>query len=449
MQQGDQSLLACSSSCRQTLGLHPKGGPLDLHSCYSSYDSLCSYRMVDSYGQSYRTQALCKIQRQACLAITGAMRSTPTAAMETILGLAPPHLVVEQQAMVTCFRLKLHGQWTCAARGSHSTIERRLSTAAPICTQRSDSVAPLFKFNRSFSLQIGPRDIWQAPARLFPATALVCYTDGSRQAGCNGAGVFIPDHHTTWFTPLGCQSTVFQAEVFALKECARLLLDLHMKDRIVYICSDSQAALRAVSAVRISSALVLECRLTLDRFAAQNELQLVWVPGHSGVPGNERADSLARLGSSTAFTGPEPCLPITTQTVKTHLQQWLRWRHTREWRLRQDCRQGRELLSGAPSPSQIKRILRLSRVLLSDFTGVISGHFFNKHFHRIGLVDSATCALCGGEDETSCHILGQCPRLANIRSQLLGGFTLAPRELQTLPVHKILQFLRDSGRMGW
>jgi hypothetical protein len=38
---------------------------------------------------------LSKIQRLACLAITGVMKTTPTAAMEVLLGLPPLHVMIE------------------------------------------------------------------------------------------------------------------------------------------------------------------------------------------------------------------------------------------------------------------------------------------------------------------------------------------------------------------
>jgi hypothetical protein len=46
-----------------------------------------------------------KIQRSDCLAITGVMRMTPTAAMEVVLGLPPMHVITEPEAQAAIYRL--------------------------------------------------------------------------------------------------------------------------------------------------------------------------------------------------------------------------------------------------------------------------------------------------------------------------------------------------------
>jgi hypothetical protein len=48
-----------------------------------------------------------RIQRMACLAITGAMKSTPTAAMEVLLNLTPLHLLIMAEARMALYRLHI------------------------------------------------------------------------------------------------------------------------------------------------------------------------------------------------------------------------------------------------------------------------------------------------------------------------------------------------------
>jgi ribonuclease HI len=74
--------------------------------------------------------------------------------------------------------------------------------------------------------------------------------------------------------------------------------------RNICILSDSQAAIKALDSYQINSKLVWDCHQCLVKLAEQNRIQLVWVPGHMGIDGNETADQLARQGSSHPFIGP-------------------------------------------------------------------------------------------------------------------------------------------------
>jgi hypothetical protein len=53
----------------------------------------------------------------ACLEITGAMRTAPTAAMEVLLGLRPLHLKVEAEAKIGNDRLRCKEQWNPKSEG--------------------------------------------------------------------------------------------------------------------------------------------------------------------------------------------------------------------------------------------------------------------------------------------------------------------------------------------
>jgi ribonuclease HI len=70
--------------------------------------------------------------------------------------------------------------------------------------------------------------------------------------------------------------------------------------------SDSQAALRALKAHTFSAKLVAECLEILKRLTRRCLVALMWVPGHTGIEGNEIADQLANKGAETYFIGPEP-----------------------------------------------------------------------------------------------------------------------------------------------
>ena len=50
-----------------------------------------------------------KVQRMACLGITGAMKTCPTAAMEALLGLTPLHLHIKKEAAAAALRMQAEG----------------------------------------------------------------------------------------------------------------------------------------------------------------------------------------------------------------------------------------------------------------------------------------------------------------------------------------------------
>ena len=74
------------------------------------------------------------------------------------------------------------------------------------------------------------------------------------------------------------------------------------------INSDSQAALKALQAVRTTSSLVHQCQKVFNDTSIRYVVGLYYVPGHAGVRGNEIADKLIRSGYVLGFLGPKLAL---------------------------------------------------------------------------------------------------------------------------------------------
>jgi hypothetical protein len=85
-----------------------------------------------------------------CLAITGAMHATPTAAMESLLGFLPLHLYIESIAKREMHRLSISKQAdiNCYDKG-HFKIWMNLMNQTPILWAPSDfvSVNPFTEIN--------------------------------------------------------------------------------------------------------------------------------------------------------------------------------------------------------------------------------------------------------------------------------------------------------------
>jgi hypothetical protein len=92
-------LWACRRACWAMWGLRPKM----IHWLYvaSGRPTIFFASLVWWPGcqTASAKKKLSKIQRLASLAITGAIRTSPTGAMEAIVGLPPLHLVIQREAI--------------------------------------------------------------------------------------------------------------------------------------------------------------------------------------------------------------------------------------------------------------------------------------------------------------------------------------------------------------
>jgi hypothetical protein len=58
---------------------------------------------------------------------------------------------------------------------------------------------------------------------------------------------------------------------------------------------------------------------------------MLWVPGHAGVRGNEIVDKLARDSSVKRFVGPEPFLGVSRQNKRRKMKRWMEKQHLVLW----------------------------------------------------------------------------------------------------------------------
>jgi len=72
------------------------------------------------------SKQLTHVQQLVCLYITGAMRTTPTAAMELLVGLVPLPTFIQQEAMMAYYRLRAASQWIPGG-GERAKISQRIA----------------------------------------------------------------------------------------------------------------------------------------------------------------------------------------------------------------------------------------------------------------------------------------------------------------------------------
>jgi len=204
-----------------------------------------------------------------------------------------------------------------------------------------DRVETTFCFEIKFTANVAEISEWADGSPPTKADVTV-YTDGSKTEEGTGAGVYSEEMNPKLSIPLGTHTTVFQ--VFTIDESARRMVTAELSGKKVLICSDGKSSTDALSSCKFSSALVLQCFRALETPSEKYEVDLTWVPAHSGVLGNELADELAREGSSSKFVGPEPAVGRHAGSIKEAANC-----HRRQWEVLDSCRQAKEFLKGCDS----------------------------------------------------------------------------------------------------
>jgi ribonuclease HI len=389
----------------------------------------------------------------ACLGITSAMPTAPTAALEVITGLNPLSLYIQRSAMATAYRLSLYGmQPRISDRmvGGHMQIWGYLNRV-PQLTIPSDYLIPEFDFLKRFQTVIPLRSNWMEGKIKDHPNAKICFTDGSKVkgespvSGKSGAGVYSKTDSFNESVPLGIYTTVFQAEVYAIKHCADKLSDSPRESYII-INSDSQAAINAIQNPRTISKIVKEARNALNALAKDRTVILRWIPGHSNILGNEEADTLAKAGVMQPRNEHDPNIGLAPNIGKFFINSWAETAHFVRWQAEQKCRQAKEIITKLPSNSTVRWLLSLKRNEIRLLVGILCGHCgLNRHLHLMRLANSPNCNFCG-DSELSFHFLCECPRYDVIRMNTLGKAVVSKEEVSKLPWKDIMAFILKSQR---
>ncbi|XP_018365785.1 PREDICTED: uncharacterized protein LOC108762998 [Trachymyrmex cornetzi] len=115
--------------------------------------------------------------------------------------------------------------------------------------------------------------------------------------------------------------------------CAELLIDRKIRNCICI--SDSRAAINALAKTSTESSVVWDCMQALDKLGETSEITLVWVPRHQGIPGNERADGLAK--PETEIDSAEQTVGVSFVLGKRKIKEMLELEHLNSWKKIKGC----------------------------------------------------------------------------------------------------------------
>ena len=260
------------------------------------------------------------------------------------------------------------------------------------------------------------------------------FTDGSAQEGKVGAAAILfrknnPARLLHYHLGPEAKHTVHEAELVGI------LLALHListEKRAVKTCSiavDNQAAIRAFDSDlrRPGHHLAREVLKIANRLQKRKNMRrcgitIRWTAGHSGIAGNEKADSEAKKAASGQQSDNKhlpaylrkPLLINPAALKRTH-SDVLKKRWKDDWSTSARGKKALQTDSSTPSVKFLKTIsnTNLSRNAASRIAQFRLRHIpLNGYLYRFKRTDKANCPACGADVESIAHYLLNCPMYA-------------------------------------
>jgi hypothetical protein len=158
-----------------------------------------------------------RIQRMACLAITGAVKSTPTAAVEVLLNMTPLELLIIAEARMTLYILQIFKQ-LYVPRTVSGLLTIWKNVGDPLRDMWSDCFIPVYYYTKNLVVKIDQENLKNKDPVL-PEIVLIWFTDSSRTDSGTGAGIYGRRPERSFSLSLGRHATVFQTKIYVILIC--------------------------------------------------------------------------------------------------------------------------------------------------------------------------------------------------------------------------------------
>jgi ribonuclease HI len=340
-------------------------------------------------------------------------------------------------------RLRESNLWKSARHG-HSNILATIGKEAGrvrfgLLNQPTDYLVARMNFEKNTDVCIPNIEEWDKNVVIKEQETAV-FTDASVSEKGTGVGIFSKELNIKKSIRLKDGCSILQAELYAIKEAARLIGEKGRPTGPVTIYTDSQTALRSIETRKVRSKLVMNCQEALS-WLRESKVKLCWVPGHRNVEGNEEADKLAKLASTRDNVAAEDSPLPQLKSQKEIIDEIILEKQKSEWRNREDCIISRRLWPEV-NKEKSRRLLELCKSSIRTATGVVTGNCpVGVNLVRWKISKDDYCRECNEEEETVEHLLCRCPSLREQRFQKLGQYYIEElEEISDTDIKKLASF---------
>jgi ribonuclease HI len=371
------------------------------------------------------TKKLEQLQRKVLLGTSAAMRSTPSAAMEAILGLPPLDLFVMGEALKARARTRerMKDTWDGVS------ITANKGVAKGHRRMLDDKLKQLVELG---NIEQVPSErstmVWEKAE----GNSLEMFTDGACTDGVMGLGWVLYDGPSLVAGGSGNAGagTPYRAELAGLDDSLLWLISNphKLKNRQLCLVTDCQSAVAALKAPRVKDAQIKNILDQAKLLATLGKVGIRWCQRGTDER-NTMANAMARqasrrdplepdIGVENSMLGEKYIArdrnpryaPVSLSEVKGRINSHI----TDEWQKRwsQSGPSTAKRFFPKVNGGGLKKLRKLSRFRMNELFQFGTGHgLFGGHLRHWKEIDD-TCQLCLEEEETSAHLMWDCPALA-------------------------------------
>lgn len=348
--------------------------------------------------KKYAVKRLTSMTRRFAIAITKAHRTTSTPASICLARILPLDLRVQESHDLY---INKRGKPIDDLPGFY--VEKRISPF--------DLPHPAYRNPINFTLAYTQTDI-----RDCGISNSMLFTDGSKIEGKTAGAVswWESNKEKKYSTfRLADHCSVFQAEQVAILKALELLQKPRTKFNNPIILSDSRSALEALRNPDNCNPVVAETQQNLTKLRdAGVNVKFIWIKAHEGIPGNERADHLAKSAALTKKTSPVyDAVPISKSKLiirENTIKQWqTRYSNTPTGAIT------RFFFPEVKSAYKVLKTIEMNNITAQ----LLTGHgAFKAYLFKFKLTDSPFCPCDGSSDQTIVHVLDECSIFSALRT---------------------------------